>query len=325
MQVAHALSNAEYLPFDIDIEGQRLLMLRLDARQRADAAFLDRRIVSDASQWAWIPLAALPSEAPGKTPDFIFHIGHCGSTLLARLLQSWPRTQVLREPQALRTLATWRQRDPAAVDAVLPGLGALWMRDPGVGEATVLKVTSSCNALAEPVLSSLPRSRTILLDMPLRSYLATVFKSPAAMQDAAAAWPVRAVELRDRGIDPSSVVAGEDAAIACAAGWLAEQLRFTHLQRQFGNARVLRVDFEQLLGDPRRTLRDVATHLGYEQRGVETAMASEVWNRYSKATEHAYNAIDRAHDLALAERRFGPTIDRAAAWVERQSERLPTP
>lgn len=317
MQDHAAINDANYLPFDIDVRGGRLLLLRLDARQRAQAAFLDRRSVGDDAQWASVPLEALPRQPGRAQPGFIFHVGHCGSTLLARLLQSWPRTQVLREPQALRTLAAWRDRDPAAADALLPVLCGLWTRDPAGGDATVIKVTSSCNALAEPALSAQPRSRAILLDMPLRSYLATVFKSPAALQDVEAAWPARAAELSRRGIDPAQV---GDTAIACAAGWLAEQHRFAHLARRFGPGRVLRVDFEQLLADPRGTLFAVATHLGRAPAHVDAALASPAWGRYSKATQHPYDARDRAHDLALATQRFGDAIERAVAWVERQRD-----
>jgi hypothetical protein len=318
MREVDVLSNAEYLPFDLDVERQRLLLLRLDAQQRADAAFLDRRIVSGASQLAWVPLSAVPRAAPQCAAAFIFHIGHCGSTLLARLLQSWPGVQVLREPQALRTLAAWRPHDRAAVDALLPGLVALWVRDPAGGYATVLKATSSCNALAAPLLAALPCSRALLLDMPLRSYLATVFKSEAALQDVASAWPSRAAELEAHGIDVSALAAGADTATVCAAGWLAEQLRFESLSRQVGVSRVLRVDFERLLADPENTLRTVARHFGFDLEGVQAAMASHAWRRYSKAADHAYDAADRAHDLALAERRFGAAIERGVAWVARQ-------
>lgn len=322
MQPLEALSDAEYLPFDIDVEGQRLLLVRLDARQRADAAFLDRRILGDAPQLAWVPLSAVPSAPPPRPPHFIFHIGHCGSTLLSRLLQSWPRTQVLREPQALRTLAAWRQLDAQRVDALLPGLSGLWARDPDRGVATVLKATSSCNALAAPLLSSLPGCRALLMDMPLRSYLATVFKSRAALQDVAAAWPARAEVLARHGIDVTREVGEGDTAAACAAGWLAEQLRYEALVREDTTHRVLRVDFETLLADPRQTLQVIARHLGFDAAGVEAALAAPAWRRYSKATDHAYDAADRAHDLALAERRFGPAIERGTTWVKRQRDRL---
>lgn len=318
MQPIDVLSDADYLPFDIDVEGQRLLLLRLGARQRAEAAFLDRRILGDAPQPAWVPLSAVPGRTPMRPLHFLFHIGHCGSTLLSRLLQSWPRVQVLREPQALRTLATWRSHDPVAVDALLPGLGALWARDPDGGVATVLKATSSCNALAAPLLSALPDSRALLLDMPLRSYLATIFKSQAALHDVAAAWPARAEALARHGIDVGRALDDGDTAAACAASWLAEQLRYEALVREDPAQRVLRVDFEALLAEPRGTLQAVAGHLGFDASGVDAALASPAWRRYSKATDHAYDAADRAHDLALAERRFGPAIERGLRWVERQ-------
>lgn len=316
------LADPEYLPFDIDISGGRLLLVRIDAPRRADAAFLDRRILDPSMQTAWAPLSAVPVTPPARPPHFIFHIGHCGSTLLSRVLQSWPGTQVLREPQALRTLAAWRRRDAAAVDALLPGLGALWARGVGADSTTVLKATSSCNDLAAPLLSALPGSRALLLDMPLRNYLATVFKSQAALQDVAGAWPSRASELERHGIDVLREVGDGDTAIACAAGWLAEQLRYQSLARFDEGRRLLRVDFEDLLAAPRRTLEAIARHLELPGDHVDAALSHSAWGRYSKATDHAYDAADRAHDLALAARRFGAAIERGVSWVDQQRARF---
>src|SRR5437868_14523592 len=70
--------------------------------------FLDRRI-SPAGEAAFevplAPLLAWHEQQPAAPPPrigWIFHIAHCGSTLLARALDLPERSLVLREPLALR-------------------------------------------------------------------------------------------------------------------------------------------------------------------------------------------------------------------------------
>lgn len=247
---------------------------------------------------------------------FIFHIGHCESTLLSRLLQGWPRVQSLREPLPLRTLAEAR---PALVhhgagfsatqwQDVLHALLALWARPlPGI-DMTMLKATSSCNGLIEPILATSPVSRAVLLDMPLEPYLATLFKSPDSVRDAAAAAPERLAFLHGTLQDEHLSLNALSLPQLCAMGWLAEQLRFSGLSRDEHASRVLRVRFDALLQQPEPTLQRIAAHLGWSVDAVLAAVASPAWGRYSKAQDHAYGTADRAWDLDESRRRHAPHI-----------------
>ena len=101
--------------------------------------------------------------------------------------------------------------------------------------------------------------------------------------------------------------------------WLAERMRFHALAA--GSERVLRVDFEALLAQPRAVLSSVAAHLQLDPGPLDEAMASPWWHRYAKAGEHAYGPVDRAHDQRLAQERFAGEIARGVAWVRRVSPR----
>lgn len=201
--------DPQLLPFKLDPVARRVLWLRLDDAQRREAAFLDDRAVPPRAEGAWMPWSTLTS-APATSPtpaDAIFHIGHCGSTLLSRLLDSWPDVQGLREPLPLRTLAdAWPLLDTAqsriAPDEAAPLLQALWARwsqAPTPRGRSVVKATSSCNGLIEPLLRH-TGARAVLMDMPLRPYLATLLKSPASTHDAASAAGERLAYLQSRGI-----------------------------------------------------------------------------------------------------------------------------
>lgn len=311
------LHDPEYLPFRLDLANGRVLFVRLDANQRREAAFLDQRALPPQAQGAWVSLSAL--DAPGTsdvTADGIFHIGHCGSTLLSRLLDSWQEVEGLREPLPLRDLAAAWQ-DPSPPRALLAMLMAYWRRPLPPASRVAIKATSSCNALIEPMLRDGDLQSAILLDMPLTAWLATLLKSEDSVRDALAAFDERANVLRAHGIAIDGEHAPQDAIEACAMGWLAERLRFDALARGEFASRVLHVDFEDLLSSPGTTLSRIAAHLSLDADGVTRALASPAWGRYSKAQQHGYGREDREHDLALAQERFGVEIARGVEWVER--------
>ncbi len=318
------LTSAEYLPFKLDLVAQSVLLVRLDATQRRNAAFLDERALPAGAAGGWLPLAAFAAaDLPAaRAADAIFHIGHCGSTLLSRLLEAWPGVQSLREPLPLRTLAeAWSQLEavdsrlsPAQARRLLQQFWAAWSRPLDGGARTVVKATSSCNGLVAPLLAAFD-TRAVLLDMPLRPYLATLLKSPDSLRDAASAAGERLRDLHARGY-------GEDIALhalslpqQCAMGWLAERVRFAALAQQHPG-RVLRVDFEQLLAQPEAELQRVAGHLHLDAALVPAALQSPAWGKYSKAQEHGYGRDDRAHDLQLAQQRHAGEIREGMDWVE---------
>jgi hypothetical protein len=321
---ANFLQDPEFLPFQLDPAGQRVLFVRLDAQQRDDAAFLDQRALSANPEGVWLPLSMLDSQPPSHIAadaDAIFHIGHCGSTLLSRLLQIWPEVESLREPLPLRTLA---EHWPApTASASLSRLMPYWRRPLPPRTRVAIKATSSCNGLIEPMLRMNGVRRAILLDMPLEPWLATLLKSEDSLRDATAATDERATVLHTHGIALDAQTRPRDIVEACAMGWLAEQLRFDALARGEYANRVLRIDFEALLASPETVLIRIAKHLQLGQEGVAQALAAPAWTRYSKAQQHDYGREDRDHDLALAKQRFAVRIAAGRAWVERLTQRYP--
>ena len=327
------LTDPEYLPFKLDLVARRVLFVRLGEAQRRDAAFLDERALPARPDGGWVPLDALLAHAQGSSAPAhaIFHIGHCGSTLLSRLLDSWPATQGLREPLPLRLLAeAWPQLDavdsrlsPQEAGSLLHALWLLWSRPLGMHACTVVKATSSCNGLIAPLLAAHAPMRAVLLDMPLRPYLATLLKSPDSVRDAASAAGERLRDLHARGFGDGLRLHALSLPQQCAMGWLAERVRFAAIAQQHPG-RVLRVDFESLLADPATTLQAVATHFGLDGAGVSGALASPAWRRYSKAPDHDYGRDDRAHDLQLAQERHGVEIAAGVDWCAAFVRRHPT-
>lgn len=317
------LRDPAFLPFRLDPLLRRLLWLRLDAAARADAAFLDERAMPAAPQGGWTAPDVLARLAPAAPAQAIFHIGHCGSTLLSRVLEAPGRVEALREPLPLRTLAeAWPRRGAADAafshqdaDALLRGLWTAWSRPLAPGARVLVKATSRCNALAAPLLQAFPSMRLVLLDMPLRPWLAALFKSDASLTDALVGAGERLLDLQSRGLASGRALHGLSLPAQCALGWLAEQLRFDALATGADGARVLRVDFEALLADPGPQLERVARHLELPAEVARAASASPQWQRYSKAPEHGYRADDRRHDIELALQRYGAEVEAGCAAV----------
>jgi hypothetical protein len=99
----------EVFPHQLNLISDSLLLMELSATEVSAASFLDQRVLKQTSKGSWVPwqpVADIFENEPvtGKT-SFIFHVGHCGSTLLSRLLEFTRNTRCLREPLPLRTLA----------------------------------------------------------------------------------------------------------------------------------------------------------------------------------------------------------------------------
>ena len=317
---SNPLLDPQFLPFKLDIRGARVLLLRLDARQRAEAAFLDDRALPPAAEGYWTSIdrwAAAP-HAMSTPPrlDWIFHIGHCGSTLLSRLLQAWPEIAPLREPVPLRALASDGDADAQRTHALLRRLAQDWSRVLPPASRAMVKATSSCNALAGDAVRLHASNRALWVDMALEPWLATILKSPAAVGDVLAASSER-MRLLAGGDDACARELGAQPPWRlCAMSWLAERVRHARLSRDALHDRWLHVDFDALLKQPEAGLSAIAAHLRLDDSGVATALESPWWGRYSKAGEHAYTVADRKADLQLARERHGQAIRDAQSWLD---------
>jgi hypothetical protein len=309
------------LPYRLDTDRRRVLMLRMSAAARTEAAFLDARGMPVQPEGAWLSFDAFlarSAQVSRAQLDWIFHIGHCGSTLLARVLEAWSQVGVLREPLPLRTMATMSAATTEDDwQALLRGCSAMWSQPLAPAARVAIKATSSCNALIAPILTFAPGDRAVLLDLPLRAWLATLFKSPDSIRDATASAPARWTELcTHSGVMGSPPLPTADDAELCAMGWLAEQARFGHLAGGSHAEAILRINFEDVMASPAQSLAAIARHFGLVMEGVDAALASPWWSRYSKAGEHVYDDADRRHDLALAQQRFATGIARGERWVD---------
>lgn len=338
--VAAVVRDAGLFPHQLDLIQRRVLFVRVVEDELRAASFLDERLDLRGRDALWLALDdlfdAAAETATAPVPAFIFHIGHCGSTLLSRLLDLSSGVLGLREPLVLRHLAA-AEFDRDAAESRLdpqqwPALFALSLGLLGRGfrpdQQVVVKATSGCNNLIPVLMASRPEARSVLLHIPLETYLATMMKAPGGARDALQFAPARLRYLHrrlgDDGVRLYRLVLSE----MLALGWVAELLRFKDILADAavpGGA--LMLDFETLLGTPDAVLDRVGRHLRLSDERAQAAFAADrvsaVMDTYAKKPDHPYSPADREHDLALSRRRFGAEIARGMLWADRLIDHNP--
>ncbi len=321
-----ALENRpEVFPHNLDLVSGRLLLVELSADQISSASFLDQRVLTPTTSWAWVPwplVSDIFKNLPvAKPASFIFHVGHCGSTLLSRLLAFAQDTQCLREPLPLRTLAQDFANDgdgrsfltqPIRQEYLMI-LSKMWCRG---SVDTVIKATSICTDLLADINTSAPGSKSIFIYNRPETHIATLLAGQNALTDLKGFAQLRLQRLQQKtGLDIqlNQLTAGQLAALS----WLSETSSATR-SLEACPQQIKLLEFDSMLDDPNETLTGVLHHLGITAtvETIDKAVQSPVLQTYSKAPEHRYNAQTRAAILADSRVKFREDINDALGWLD---------
>ncbi len=307
--------------FPVQDQGADVRLIRLDEAAYARASFLDERVMAEAAladlrPWLEVEAAA---RSLRRRADFIFHIGHVGSTLMARLLGEHPAVFSLREPGLLRPLVdAWPSGEAAArLDLLLRLFSRTWRSE----QTALIKATSFVSELADDLLAGDAQARALVMGAAPPSYLRGILGGPASRQEIALMAPKRLARLERRlggAIAPGSE--GEAAAMT----WLCETLAL-HAAAERHGPRVLWLDFDRFLDAPGAGLDAAFAHLGVAAGPAFTAslVAGPLMRRYSKGPEHAYDADLRREVQAQAEREHGPEVRAGMDWLQRMANAHP--
>ncbi len=315
----------EIFPHQLDLINDQLLLVELPKAKVEAASFLDQRVLSETTQGAWIPWQEV-TEVIDPTPvakpvSLVFHVGHCGSTLLSRLAGFAGNTQSLREPLPLRSLA----QDFADADEgrsfvsrkshlkYLKTLSKLWSRG---ASHTVIKATSICTDLLPVFQSAEPSTRSIFVFNRVETHIATLLAGENAVVDLKGFAKLRIQRLRqktDLDIRLSELNLGQLAALS----WLSETTSATQSLEAFPG-QIEALEFETLIATPADSLARVLDFLKIpaSESVIESAVQSSVMQTYSKAPEVQYNAQTRAAILAQSRSTFGAEIKAALMWLD---------
>jgi hypothetical protein len=315
-------ASPELFPLDLEASTDTVAVLELPRIEYERASFLDGRLNRPAVLRP--PFAELAQAAAGLplACDYIFHVGHVGSTLLSRLLGFHPQVFALREPQALRTFATaeapWTPAERARRLAVFI---ALYSRTWTPQQRALVKATSLVSDLAGLLLDLQPDARALMMTVSPATYLATILGGPNSRVELAAVAAARLARLGRRlGRDLGRVDDLSEGELA-AASWACEMAALTAAAAAHPT-RAAWIDFDRFLADPPAGLNAAldVLHGAAEPAAVARLMRSGFLERYSKAPTYPYGPDVRREVLETARREAGEEIRRGLAWLERAAD-----
>lgn len=323
----------EIFPHQLNLVNDSVLLVNLSASEIRAASFLDQRVLKPAMKGQWVPWATVVNqfrEAPkNRFPAYLFHVGHCGSTLVSRLLEFAVDTQCLREPLPLRILA----QDVADYDdgrsfldrpaqrKRLELLSRMWGRG---ARHTVIKATSICTGLLPHIRSQESVAKSAFIYNCAETHLATLLAGQNALTDLRGFAQLRLQRLQKiTSLDTrlSQMTPGQLAALS----WLSETSVINRSLEKYPGQIAL-VEFESFLQAPAENLARLFHHfdIAASHETVEKAVCSSVLQTYSKAPEHKYNAETRAAILEDSRSRFGQEIRAGLAWLEKLASQSET-
>jgi hypothetical protein len=316
-----------WFPHLLDPVTDRVLLVEKAEADYRDLAFLDERSLKAGRPRhgvEWWHLAAAFPPAARRDVQYIFHIGHVGSTLVSRLLGELPGLLSLREPLILRTFAEMLGEcgqpealwDPASIPGRLDVLTALLSRTFRVEQRALVKATSFVSEIAADLVPA--GSRALLLYARPERYFETILAGPNSRQELAMTAQGRLKRLRRAASAERWRLweMGEGEKVAMA--WAAEMTSLTRAAEALPAGSALWLDFDAFLAAPAQALAALAGFFGVplDPAGAEHLAADPLMRRYSKAAEYEYSRELREEVLAEARREQAGAIEAGRRWLD---------
>lgn len=339
-------SDPSLFVHQMDVNSDQLMLMKVEEEELRAASFLDQRLLEakpgeQPRAWQWGEFAHIAPqtetpEAPARDDArFIFHIGHVGSTLIARLLGEAPDTLALREPQILRQFAELRVVEglphspwaPGQVAERLP-LARKWLsrtfRD---RQRALIKATSFVSDIAPDLIED--SRKAVFLTLRPERYLQTILAGDASRQELAFLSGTRLQRL-NRRIEGEPIKLWDlDEAKRAAMAWACEMTALnaaTRAAREEGaRENVLWQDFDAFLAEPGDSLAAIARHLevGISEEQAHRWVQGPIMTRYSKAPEQGYSPQLREEVLERAGRERENEIRSALRWLDAMGREHP--
>jgi hypothetical protein len=284
-------------------DGDAAIFLPMDRAAYHRSIFLDGRISPVAGTSMRLPVNTLVERLPPPAPTrWIFHVAHCGSTLLARALDQLPMNLVLREPSALRQLAFAPDKERLAL--ILAMLSKRYRLD----MPTIVKANVPVNFLLSALADFDVQARTIFLHLGLRDFLLATLRN-----DRHRLWLRRITDQLAAHLGDFSPISDAE---RTAALWLAQMHAFSAAIERMPNARSL--DGEAFFATPGQFLKLAAAHLGVPMTNdeIETRVGGPLFANYSKIPDTPFNNDMRLSLKSELEKELGSELERAQDWVE---------
>lgn len=288
-------------------EGDAALFVPMDRAAYHRSIFLDGRISPKANQQMRLPVSALVGQPrrPAAT-SWIFHVAHCGSTLLARALDAPSKNLVLREPLALRQLGV--APDPQRLALVAAMLSKRY--EPEL--PTLVKANVPVNFILPQIADINTGAKAIFLHCGLRDYLLAILRSEDHR-----AWLGRVTAQLAPHLGDLAPLADAERA---AALWLAQMRAFADAIARMPNARSLNA--EAFFAEPHQMLASAARQLDVLMTDAELDAVVEgpLFSTYSKNPEIRFDNETRLARRRELEESIAPELEHAQVWIAKRQE-----
>ena len=254
----------------------------------------------------WQPVALAGRAAPPAPTAWIFHVAHCGSTLLRARSTSYRPTWCCASRS--RFGSSLSRPIPNGWRRPLAMLSKRYRAD----LPTIVKANVPVNFLLADLAAFNPQAPAIILYLDLADYLIAVLRSEPNREWVRRITTLLSVHLGD--------LSGLSEAERAASLWLAQMQGFAAALGRMPNARTL--DGDTFLADPRRWLRRAADHLGVPmtEDNLESVVGGPLFAAYSKNPRVPFNNAMRLARRSEFARKLAPELERAQHWIEKKSD-----
>jgi hypothetical protein len=318
-------ANPDHYLFAFD--GDLALFREMDAAAYRRSIFLDRRIDTVGPGMLKVPIGSLLAHGTrGQVAPigWIFHIAHCGSTLLARGLDGSKDGLVLREPLPLRQLAV----EAAATFAGRPAdagwqsglrlVAAMLARSYEGVAPTVVKANVPVNFILPELMALDPGAKAILLHFSLDDYLSAILRSPEHR-----AWLASVTQEIAPAIEAEAgPIDGLDDTERAAALWLAQMRIYARALDRWPQLRSL--DAERLFDAPEATIMAARAYFG-RPAPADPSHITALTSTYAKNPQAAFDNAARLERRAAIRRQIAPELTRSNDWVRKRLAACPLP
>ena len=313
--------DAAWLTQALDPPSRLVRLVRMDAAAYRAASFLDDRLLQQPVEsviCAWGDLAASVAGSSRQDARWIFHIGHVGSTLVARLLGELGGVLAVREPRLLRDLASITEPDRPPYAALAQ---RFLSRAFAPTDIVLVKATSFVSEIA-PLLC--PRGqRALFLFATPTTYIRSILAGDNSRNELAALVGPRAARMAGR-VTITLPAEADDAHLAAAA-WACEMTSLEASADAMSDRSILWADFDVMLGNMTTALGRVASHFAFpaDPAALESIATGPLMHRYSKALEYGYSPALRRELIAEAGRENAREIEAALAMLHKAAGQSP--
>lgn len=311
-------SDPSWLPQAIDPVERLVRLVRMDEQSYRAASFLDDRMFQQPVESLlcnWDELAGAIDPTMPTNARWIFHIGHVGSTLIARLLGEL--TLSIREPRILRDFCD-ASGNPAATDAA--AITSLLSRRFAGDPPTLVKATSFVSEIA-PMLCP-PGERALFLFASPVNYVRSILAGENSRKELAILAGPRARRMMGRATFPD---AGTSDAHLAAAAWACEMTSLEAATEAMPDRAIHWADFDLMLDDMPAALEELTRFFGYDAdpATIASIASGRLMRRYSKALEYDYSPALRRELLEEASHDHRSAIEAAMDTLHRQAAHAP--